>query len=96
MSRYPSEQAVKVQALWDMAHACKITGCELPDDIGLPDDVWVELMKTEGIHEPHWENRITDSKVNPDDYESLDAYYEFFQEQHKHWLEGDEDKVQSR
>jgi hypothetical protein len=94
MSRYPSNRAVKVQALWDMAHACKITGCELPDDIGIPGDVWVELMQTEGIHKPHWEKRIRNDRAET--YDSLDDYYVFFQDHHSHWMEGDEDTVQKR
>lgn len=85
MSRYPSDRAIKVQALWDMAYACQITGSHLPDEIGIPEDVWIELMKTEGIHEPHWDDRIRNGWMSG--HESLDEYYEFHQEEHKRRLE---------
>jgi len=73
--------AVKVQALWDMEHACDKTDGLSRSSINLSFDVWRELLKTEDIHEPHWQRRNNNRVIQMDDW-SLDEYYEFHQNEH--------------
>jgi hypothetical protein len=68
--------AIKVQALWDICHGCKLIESDVPDGFNLSDNVWEELLDTDGIHEPHWFER---NKYRFAQNQTLDEYYQYHQ-----------------